>query len=104
MQSSKPAAQSKLAGLDKTTLMAALDRLERASLVERQLDPGNRRVRIPAITPPGSRVQEAITAARRAAEEVAGMTAKELQTLRKLLARLDQPCEATGMRSSGSCV
>lgn len=93
-----------LAGLDKTTLMAALDRLERAGLVERKLDPNNRRVRIPAITAEGTAVQEAITTARRAAEEVPGMTAKELQTLRKLLVRLDQACEAAGLKSSGSCV
>ncbi|MDB4928029.1 MAG: transcriptional regulator [Myxococcaceae bacterium] len=107
LQEERPRTQVELgqrAGLDKTTLMAALDRLERAGLVERQLDPGNRRVRIPTITPAGSTVREAIADARRAAEAVPGMTAKELQTLRKLLARLDRACEAAGMKSTGSCV
>ncbi|WP_431218937.1 MarR family winged helix-turn-helix transcriptional regulator [Leifsonia xyli] len=41
-------------GLDKTTLMSQLDRLERAGLVERRPDPRDRRARIPAITDEGS--------------------------------------------------
>ena len=40
-------------GLDKTTLTAELDRLERAGLVVRKPDPHDRRVRVPAITERG---------------------------------------------------
>jgi DNA-binding MarR family transcriptional regulator len=54
-----------LAGVDKTTLMALLDRLEQEGLVERKLDPGNRRVRKPVATPKGEKLQAAVTAARR---------------------------------------
>jgi DNA-binding MarR family transcriptional regulator len=93
-----------LAGVDKTTLMAVLDRMEREGLVERRLDPTNRRVRIPVATDKGRALEATITASRRAAEEVPGMTATELKTLRALLVRLDEACEAAGMRFSGSCV
>ncbi|HEY1098118.1 MAG TPA: MarR family transcriptional regulator [Myxococcota bacterium] len=92
------------AGVDKTTLMAALDRLEADGLVERTLDPDNRRVRIPVATAKGLKIQASVTAARRAAEEVPGMSAADLRSLRKLLAQLDEACEAAGMTSSGSCV
>ena len=92
------------AGVDKTTLMAVLDRMEGQGLVERTLDPNNRRVRIPVATAKGRALQAKITAARRAAEEVPGMTASELNTLRKLLVRLDEACEAAGMKFTGSCV
>ncbi|MFF0822618.1 MarR family winged helix-turn-helix transcriptional regulator [Micromonospora haikouensis] len=40
-------------GLDKTTLMSQLDRLERRALVERHGAPGDRRLRIPVITDDG---------------------------------------------------
>lgn len=93
-----------LAGVDKTTLTAVLDRMERDGLIERRLDPNNRRVRIPVATPRGQRLQRTITASRRAAEEVPGMTAAEIRTLRKLLLRLDGACEASGMKFTGSCL
>ncbi|XVV05102.1 MarR family winged helix-turn-helix transcriptional regulator [Actinosynnema sp. CA-248983] len=44
-------------GLDKTTLTAELDRLERAALIVRNPDPTDRRVRFPAITDKGRKVQ-----------------------------------------------
>ncbi len=107
LESEKPRTQielGQLAGVDKTTLTAVLDRMEEAGLVERRLDPNNRRVRIPVATAKGVRLRGVITAARRAAEEVPGMTAKELQVLRKLLMKLDGACEGAGMKVSGSCV
>ena len=107
LEREQPKTQNELgqrAGVDKTTLMAVLDRMEREGLVERRLDPKNRRVRIPVATAKGRKLLAAVTAARRAAEEVPGMTATELKTLRKLLIRLDEACEAAGLKFTGSCV
>jgi DNA-binding MarR family transcriptional regulator len=53
----------KLLGLDKTTLMSQLDRLERMGLVVRRTDPQDRRRRIPAITEDGQAVREKVAAA-----------------------------------------
>ncbi len=103
----KPQTQVELGlhvGLDKTTLTATLDRMEAADLVERKLNPANRRVRTPVTTAKGRKLLNAVTAARRASEEVPGMKASELKTLRELLQKLDTACEAAGMNSPGSCV
>jgi len=107
LEQEQPGTQALLgqrAGVDKTTLTALLDRMERDGLVERRLDPNNRRVRIPVATARGKKLLATIGAARRAAEEVPGMTATELRQLRKLLTRLDEACEAAGMSFSGSCL
>jgi DNA-binding MarR family transcriptional regulator len=45
---------AKALGLDKTTLMSQLDRLERMGLVVRRSDPRDRRTRIPEITRAGT--------------------------------------------------
>ncbi len=103
----KPRTQNELAhlaGVDKTTLMGVLDRMEREGLVERTLDPNNRRVRIPVATAKGQKLHATLAEARRAAEIVPGMSARDLRTLRKLLVQLDEACEAAGMKFSGSCV
>ena len=42
-------------GLDKTTMVVTLDELEAAGLAERRLSPGDRRVRVIAVTPAGRR-------------------------------------------------
>jgi DNA-binding MarR family transcriptional regulator len=94
---------AQLAGLDKTTLMGVLDRLEREGLVERQLDPNNRRTRTPVATTKGRKLQNAVTAERLAAA-IPGMSASELRTLRGLLTKLDAACEEAGSRMSGPCV
>ena len=47
----------KALGLDKTTLMSQLDRLERLGLVVRRSDPRDRRARIPEITEDGQTVR-----------------------------------------------
>jgi DNA-binding MarR family transcriptional regulator len=44
-------------GLDKTTLMSELDKLERAGLIMRVPDPNDRRVRTPVITDKGRELQ-----------------------------------------------
>lgn len=45
-------------GLDKTTLMSELDKLERAGLIVRVPDPKDRRVRTPVITDKGRELQK----------------------------------------------
>ena len=50
----------KALGLDKTTLMSQLARLERAELIHRRSDPRDRRARIPQITPTGEAVRSKV--------------------------------------------
>jgi DNA-binding MarR family transcriptional regulator len=54
-------------GIDKTTLIAVLDRLERHDFIVRSSSPTDRRVRIPAATDAGTAVFERVTALRDAA-------------------------------------
>ncbi|WP_207670075.1 MarR family winged helix-turn-helix transcriptional regulator [Glaciibacter flavus] len=58
-------------GMDKTTLTAELDRLGKASLVERRVDPRDRRARIPAITEKGDEARAKIADGAHAAERAA---------------------------------
>ena len=53
----------KALGLDKTTLMSQLDRLERMGLVVRRSDPRDRRARIPEITEPGNTLRTKVAGA-----------------------------------------
>ena len=102
MEKAQPKTQSdlgELTGIDKTTLMTSLDRLERDGLVKRKLDPTNRRVRTPVLTPKGKKLQAEITAARlRATDHIPGITANELQMLQALLIKLDAAWEAAGVK------
>lgn len=59
----------RLIGVDKTTLMAILDRMEQRQLIVRKADPHDRRVRIPQATPAGRSAQAEV--ARRRDEEEA---------------------------------
>jgi DNA-binding MarR family transcriptional regulator len=54
-------------GIDKTTLMSILDRLERDGLVVRTLSNRDRRVRIPQATPAGVKVKDQVAIERDAA-------------------------------------
>jgi len=47
---------AKLAALDKTTMVVALDELERQGLAERRPSPKDRRARVIAVTPAGAEV------------------------------------------------
>jgi DNA-binding MarR family transcriptional regulator len=58
-------------GLDRTTLMTQLDRLERMGLVVRRGDPRDRRIRIPEITEAGNRLRAKVSSACDAAEAAA---------------------------------
>lgn len=90
-------------GLDKTTLTAELDRLERAGLVIREPDPADRRVRFPAITEAGRKVQSAVQARHTAVENsfTAALDPQERETLRTLLERL---IAADTRPNTGSCL
>src|SRR2546423_13395466 len=46
---------AEMVGLDKTTMVVAVDELEKAGLAERQLSPDDRRARIIAVTAAGKR-------------------------------------------------
>jgi DNA-binding MarR family transcriptional regulator len=77
----------KTLGLDKTTLMSQLDRLERTGLVVRHNDPRDRRLRIPVITEDGEALRAKVAAACDAVETSAlgGLDPDEIQSLRRML-------------------
>jgi DNA-binding MarR family transcriptional regulator len=81
---------SRLLGVDKTTLIAVLDRLEQRELIVRTADPSDRRVRIPRITEAGRRIQARFAADRDAAEKqlLAGIDAEQRALLVSLLSRI----------------
>jgi DNA-binding MarR family transcriptional regulator len=74
-------------GLDKTTLMSQLDRLEHRGLVVRHHDPHDRRLRIPAITDGGEVLRATVADACAAAEASVLNTVdqEQIQTLRHML-------------------
>jgi DNA-binding MarR family transcriptional regulator len=74
-------------GLDKTTLMSQLDRLEAADLVVRHSDPGDRRRRIPEITSAGDNVRAEVARAGEEAESsaMAGFSQAEIDMFRRML-------------------
>jgi DNA-binding MarR family transcriptional regulator len=78
---------AKFLGLDKTTLMSQLDRLERLGLVLRRNDPHDRRRRIPEITETGHALRERVAEACVAVEAVAlsGLTQEQGRTFRRTL-------------------
>jgi MarR family transcriptional regulator, organic hydroperoxide resistance regulator len=81
---------SQIVCVDKTTLIAILDRLEERGLVVRAVSASDRRVRIPQITAAGRRVYAKFATARDAIEARAldGVDSTERDALLKLLARI----------------
>jgi MarR family transcriptional regulator, organic hydroperoxide resistance regulator len=77
----------KVLGLDKTTLMSQLDRLDRMGFVVRRSDPRDRRARIPEITEAGEalRVKVANACARAEADALRDFDDRQLQTFRRML-------------------
>jgi DNA-binding MarR family transcriptional regulator len=91
---------AKIVGLDKTTMVVTLDELEAAGLAERRPSPGDRRVRVIAVTAAGKRkVREAEAVMDRVREDVlSGLESQErevfLQALGKLACgRLSEPVQ-----------
>lgn len=90
-------------GLDKTTLTAELDRLERAGLIVRKPDPTDRRVRVPVITEQGRAVQRAVEELHAEVERefTAELAPDEVHGLHELLRRL---IASDHRPDSGSCL
>ena len=85
-------------GLDKTTLMSQLDRLERGNLVERHSHPRDRRLRIPVITPDGEALRTKVAADCDTVENSAltGLDPDEVQGLRRMLVAIIGDVEDRG--------
>lgn len=85
-------------GMDKTTLTAELDRLERAGLVERSVDPRDRRARVLGLTAAGEEVRRAVAvdAERAEAAALAAFSREEIATLRRILVELVGATEDPG--------
>jgi len=85
-------------GLDKTTLMSQLDRLERGGLVVRHSDPRDRRLRIPVITTDGEALRATIAADCDTVETSAlnGLDPQEIQALRRTLVTIIGDVEDRG--------
>jgi DNA-binding MarR family transcriptional regulator len=79
-----------MVGLDKTTMVVAVDELERAGLAERRLSPDDRRARIVDVTAAGKRkVAEAEKVKQRVQAEVLGeLSAREGEALMDALTTL----------------
>jgi DNA-binding MarR family transcriptional regulator len=74
-------------GIDKTTLGSELDRLERSGLVERSVDPRDRRARMLAITSQGDELRSTVSVAAERAENEAlsAFSSDEVARLRRML-------------------
>lgn len=74
-------------GMDKTTLTAELDRLERGALVRRAVDPRDRRARVLELTPAGEQVRGAVAADAERAETdaLSPFRLEEVAVLRRVL-------------------
>jgi DNA-binding MarR family transcriptional regulator len=74
-------------GLDKTTLMSQLDRLEHRGLVVRHSAPRDRRLRIPVITGDGEALRAKVAGACAAVEAsvLTGFGHDQVQALRRML-------------------
>ena len=79
--------QGKALGLDRTTLMSQLDRLERMGLVVRRSDPRDRRARIPEITAAGNtlRAKVARDCANAEAAALNTFSPAQVRTFRRIL-------------------
>jgi DNA-binding MarR family transcriptional regulator len=82
-------------GIDRTTMVAVVDGLERKRYVERRRDPGDRRAYALHPTPAGRRaLRTAVAAAARAEDEfLASLSAADRQRLKRLLRSLIAPDE-----------
>ena len=88
----------KALGLDKSTLMSQLDRLERTGLVVRRNDPRDRRARIPEITAAGNtlRTEVASACANVEAAAVNSFSQDQVQAFRRILLEIIGSSEDPG--------
>lgn len=91
-------------GLDKTTMVATVDALERRGLVRREQHPDDRRIRLVAVTDDGSALLQRATAVADQVERslLDGLPAQDRDALLPLLRALVQ--SAPGGPPTGSCV
>jgi MarR family transcriptional regulator, organic hydroperoxide resistance regulator len=77
-------------GVDKTTMTALLDKLERSGLVVRTPDPNDRRARIPVLTEAGRELQAKLYIQLRSVEEriLSPLSAADRDVLRSLLRKI----------------
>jgi DNA-binding MarR family transcriptional regulator len=77
----------KALGLDKTTLMSQLDRLERMGFVVRRSDPRDRRARIPEITKEGNALRAKVASACASVEGavLSSFSQDQVQIFRRML-------------------
>ena len=80
----------KALGLDKTTLMSQLDRLERMGLIVRRSDPRDRRARIPEITGAGNAIRAKVARACDIVEAAAlnSFSQDQVQAFRRILSEI----------------
>ncbi|MGE5135777.1 MAG: MarR family winged helix-turn-helix transcriptional regulator [Gemmatimonadota bacterium] len=80
----------KALGLDKTTLMSQLDRLERMGLIVRRNDPRDRRARIPEITGAGNAIRAEVARACDRVEAAAlnSFSQDQVQAFRRILSEI----------------
>jgi DNA-binding MarR family transcriptional regulator len=93
-------------GLDKTTVTAAIDRLERAGLVSRREAPGDRRARVVDISEAGRRLAEQVeaeTSARQTAL-LADVDQVDLDGLMRTLQQLAFGSFTKSAPMTGSCI
>ncbi|MEU2613939.1 MarR family transcriptional regulator [Micromonospora sp. NPDC007271] len=70
---------------DRSNVTALVDRLEQAGLVERRVDPADRRQKALVVTEAGRRVRDRVRQAMSDSRLLAGLTIAELATLRELV-------------------
>lgn len=90
-----PLSQAELATrmlIEPASLVGVLDRMQRDGWIERQPCPDDKRKKLVAARPAATRVWKKIAATGRAIRSTAtaGMTANEIETLRDLLARVQE--------------
>jgi DNA-binding MarR family transcriptional regulator len=92
----KPSQLAAGTGAPSTTITSRLDRLERLGLICRRPDPQDRRSLLAELTEEGSTKFQGIVAAQAQLERelFGGLTERELRTLRGLLQRAMDACEA----------
>jgi DNA-binding MarR family transcriptional regulator len=88
----------KALGLDKTTLMSQLDRLERTGLVVRRSDPRDRRARIPEITEAGNALRAKVASACASVEAavLTDVSQDQVQVFRRMLVDIIADSEDRG--------
>ena len=83
------AALARAIGADKTRIIGTLDELQERALIEREPDPGDRRVRLLRLTPAGRDLHTSVRTAIRAVEEqlLTGVTPAEKRAFLNVLQR-----------------